>query len=134
MNNFHNSCFSQKIDFENVSEKISFQSLSNTNDCIVVPKKEEKKYEIHLFETSTCGKSLSVEGDTKCALEMCKGILENSMHPPNSPVTVCSVEELNTPTTDKDICYHNIVDDNIDITPDKSMKIRYCEICLVTFN
>lgn len=29
-------------------------------------------------------------------------------------------------------CHHNFVDDEIDITPDKSKKIRYCSICEYT--
>lgn len=31
-------------------------------------------------------------------------------------------------------CDHEIVDDVIDIDPDRSTSIRYCEKCLTTFN
>lgn len=31
-------------------------------------------------------------------------------------------------------CQHEIVDDLIDIDPDRSKSIRYCEKCLITFN
>ena len=31
-------------------------------------------------------------------------------------------------------CNHRIVDDLIDIDPDRSKSIQYCEHCLVTFN
>ena len=30
-------------------------------------------------------------------------------------------------------CRHEIVDDLIDIDPDRSKSIRYCEKCLITF-
>ena len=53
---------------------------------------------------------------------------------PKSPVTICSVDELNVVMSDKNVCCHNIVDDYIDITPDRSMRIKYCDICMVTFH
>jgi hypothetical protein len=32
------------------------------------------------------------------------------------------------------LCCHNIVEDSIDISPDKSQTIRYCDICEYTEN
>jgi hypothetical protein len=32
----------------------------------------------------------------------------------------------------KQTCQHNFVIDDIDITPDKSMRIKYCTICETT--
>lgn len=52
---------------------------------------------------------------------------------PKSPITVSSVDELTSISQEKTECLHNIVDDYIDITPDRSMKIKYCDICMVTF-
>ena len=31
-------------------------------------------------------------------------------------------------------CRHEIIDDLIDIDPDRSKSIQYCEKCLITFN
>ena len=71
------------------------------------------------FKMPTCEKGLS-----------CKCVNNKSV----SPVTVSAVDELNIEILeDSSECKHNIVDDYIDITPDKSMKIKYCDICFLTF-
>ena len=31
-------------------------------------------------------------------------------------------------------CHHDIIDDDIDITPEKSMRIHYCNKCMTTFH
>ena len=35
---------------------------------------------------------------------------------------------------DTNVCDHNIITDSIDIDPDKSMTIKYCEYCKQTFS
>jgi hypothetical protein len=42
-------------------------------------------------------------------------------------------EEGSTKETIEDGCEHNIVYDNIDITPEKSLLIQYCDKCWDTF-
>jgi len=78
---------------------------------------------------------------------------------PESPVTVCDVEKIyqpcprfnseledsyteknevsdgvNTTFYEKHDCIHNVIHDYIDITPDRSMQIRYCDKCMMTFS
>jgi hypothetical protein len=87
------------------SEKNPFQSLSKKTNEIVVPKEREIKCHLHCLGNQS-----------------------------KSPVTVSAVDDLNVEIfEDSSECKHNIVDDYIDITPDRSMKIKYCDICLVTF-
>lgn len=113
MDKIPNNDFSPKSsnEIESFSEKKIYQSSStdlykNTN-TIIFPK-ETLKYDFY-----------------------CLG---NNIQHPKSPITVCSVDNLNTQILLEDECSHNIVDDYIDITPDRSMKIKYCDICMKTFN
>jgi len=41
------------------------------------------------------------------------------------------IEQLRKFCSDKvfELCCHEMVDDDIDITPERSQRIRYCEIC-----
>jgi len=45
------------------------------------------------------------------------------------------IEELKKRTNNiiYNLCCHQIIEDTIDITPDKSVNIRYCSICEYTF-
>jgi hypothetical protein len=57
----------------------------------------------------------------------------NNVTKPESPITVCDVDNLNTISSHTLHCHHNIVYDYIDLTPEKSMQIKYCDKCMETF-
>jgi hypothetical protein len=64
-------------------------------------------------------------------MDVLKDITNNQ---PESPITVSDVDLLNDEFHEPIECEHNIIHDYIDITPDKSMQIKYCDKCMMTFS
>ena len=48
-----------------------------------------------------------------------------------SKINLC-IQKINTSIWDN--CNHNFIDDEIDITPERSKKITYCSLCEYTVN
>ena len=70
---------------------------------------------------------------------MCTETVDNMIEIKNILISSEKNDEINTILEMVDNfllkhCQHEIVDDLIDIDPDRSKSIRYCEKCLITFN
>jgi hypothetical protein len=129
---------------DKVSEKKIFNPLpEETLRCHYVVGVSENKYILNIdtfnsYQMQICANENSTNSLDICSFKMstcekglcCKCVNNKSV----SPVTVSAVDDLNVEILeDSSECKHNIVDDYIDITPDRSMKIKYCDICLMTF-
>jgi hypothetical protein len=121
-----------KINVKQYEEEKSFHSLQ---PFFLMKPLDILNTHIVCLSLKNCSKIGFFE-NKKSVINIDKMDYSNETNTVESPITVCDVDLLTEKKEEqkKQECLHNIIVDYIDITPDRSARIKYCDKCFVTID